>query len=400
MNILYVQPGWGIGGSKISLYHIVKSASSSQKSFLALSTPVQTEFDAMTQPYVEKIFYQDIPTWQKYHRHTWMEKLRAPFGDAYRILKTIPAAIKLAKIIKAENIDLVHSNNSITLVGALAARMTNTPHVWHIREPIGSKLQYRPILGDALTYWLMKRLSNVIICNSAYTAEPFLNSQIEHIIIQNGIDLSVFADQDIRAESLRSQYAIKQDEIVIGMVGNLSTEWKRHNIFLDMARDLNKENHRLKYVIFGGGSNLDQSEYTRSLAEQVSSSGLSDQVIWAGMVKHPSMMMNCLDILVHPALTEGSGRVIMEAMAAGKPVVAMKSGGVQELIRNGENGFLIQPGNEQDLAVKVKLLIEDDHLRQIVASNARIYAHSHFSTQTNMRAIEDVYRNLVSVSVS
>lgn len=398
MKILYVQPGGGIGGSKISLYHMVKSASSSQRSFLALSTPVQTEFEAMTQPFVEKVFYQEIPTWQKYHRPTWFEKLRAPFGNAHRILKTIPAAIKLAKIIKAENIDLVHTNNSITLVGALAARMTNTPHVWHIREPIGSKLQYRPILGDALTYWLMKNLSNVIICNSSYTAEPFLNSQIKHIIIQNGIDLSVFADQDIRAESLRSQYAIKQDEIVIGMVGNLSTEWKRHNIFLDMARDLFKENYRLKYVIFGGSSNLDQTEYTRSLAEQVNSSGLSDQVIWAGMVKHPSMMMNCLDILVHPALTEGSGRVIMEAMAAGKPVVAMKSGGVQELIRDGENGFLIQPGNDQDLAVKVKLLLEDEYLRRNIAANARIYAHSHFSNQANMRAIEDVYQNLVSVS--
>jgi len=85
----------------------------------------------------------------------------------------------------------------------------------------------------------------------------------------------------------------------------------------------------------------------------------------------------------------------MEAMAAGKPVVAMKSGGVQELIRDGENGFLIQPGNDQDLAVKVKLLLEDEYLRRNIAANARIFAHSNFSNQANMRAIEDVYHNLV-----
>lgn len=395
MKILYVQPGPGMGGSKISLYHMVKCASSSQKSFLALSAPVQTDYEALVQPFVEKIIYQDVPTWQKYRRHTLMEKLRAPFGNIFRILKAIPAAIKLAKIIKAEKIDLVHTNNSITPVGALAASMTNTPHVWHVREAFGSKRQYRPILSDAPTYWLMRHLSDVIICNSTYTAEPFHNRHIKHTIILNGIDLSDFPDKDTRGASIRSQYAIKQDEIVIGMVGNLSTELKRHNIFLDMAQVLIKEHHQLKFIIFGGSSNLDQTPYTRSLAEQVRSSGLSKKVIWAEFIEDTAAMMNAVDILVHPALTEGSGRVIMEAMAAGKPVVAMKSGGVQELIRDGENGFLVQPGNDQDLAVKVKLLLEDDNLRQIVAANARKYAHSNFSNQANMRAIEDVYHNLV-----
>jgi len=384
-----------MGGSKISLYQMVKCASSSQKSFLALSAPLQTDYQALVQPFVEKIFYQDIPTWQKYHRHTLMEKLRAPFGNTYRILKTFPAAIKLAKLIKAEKIDLVHTNNSITPVGALAGWVAKTPHVWHIREAFGSKRQYQPILSDALTFWLMKHLSDVIICNSAYTAEPFRVREIKCMIIQNGIDLSDFPYQDTRGESIRSQYAIKQDEIVIGMVGNLSTQLKRHNIFLDMTQTLLKDHHQLKFIIFGGSTNLDQTQYTRALAQQVNSSGLSDKVIWAEFIEDTSAMMNSIDILVHPALTEGSGRVIMEAMAAGKPVVAMKSGGVQELIRDGENGFLIQPGNDQDLGVKVKLLLEDDNLRQNIAGNARIYAHSHFSNQANMRAIEDIYQNLV-----
>lgn len=395
MKILYVQPGPGMGGSKISLYHMVKCASSSQKSFLALSASAQKEYEGLIKPFVEKIFYQEIPTWQKYHRQTWFEKLRAPCGNTYRIMSSIPAAIKLAKIIKAEKIDLVHTNNSITLVGALAAWVTKTHHVWHVREAFGSKRQYRPILSDALTYWLMKHLSDVIICNSAYTAEPFRERQIKHIIIQNGIDLTEFTVDDTQGASIRSQYAIKRDEIVIGMVGNLSTELKRHNIFLDMAQVLIKEHHQLKFIIFGGSSNLDQTDYTRSLAEQVNNSGLSDKVIWAEFIEDTPAMMNSIDILVHPALTEGSGRVIMEAMAAGKPVVGMKSGGVQELIRDGENGFLIQPGNDQDLAVKVELLLEDENLRQNIAANARIYAHSNFSNQANMRAIEDVYQNLV-----
>jgi glycosyltransferase involved in cell wall biosynthesis len=395
LKVLYVQPGPGMGGSKISLYQMLKCAPATQRSYLALSGPVQKEYEMLVKDYAEKIFYLELPTWQKYHRHTWVERIRAPFGNAYRISRSIPAAINLVKIIKAENIDLVHTNNSISPVGSLAAWLTKTLHVWHIREAFGSKRQYRPILGDVITYWLMQKFSNVIICNSEYTAEPFLKRQIKHVVIQNGIDLADYLDNNTRGETIRSGYGIKKDEILIGMVGNLSTELKRHNVFLDMAQVLNEDNHNLKFIIFGGSSNLIQTEYTCLLSEQVFRSGMGDRVIWAGMVKNPAVMMSSLDILVHPALTEGSGRVVMEAMAAGKPVVAMNSGGVRELIRDGETGFLVQPGNIQKLILIVKLLLENESLRRELGGKASIFAQTHFSNQAKMNAIEEVYRDLV-----
>ena len=384
-----------MGGSKISLFHMLKCAPGSQKNYLVLASPIQKEYESLVSPYVEKIYYQEIPTWQKYNRRTLIEKLRAPLGDAYRILRSVPAAVKLSKIIREENIDLVHTNNSITPVGALAAYAAKVPHVWHIREPFGDQRQYQPILGDSIAFWLMKRLSKVIICNSEFTAKSFRDRRISHVIIQNGINLDYYPDSENRGKLLRASFGIKDDELVIGMVGNLTTEWKRHDYFLEIAAFLRREFEDINFIVFGSSSDLNQTEYTRKLAEQAVQMGIKDRLIWVDFIDDTGAMMNCLDILVHPALAEGSGRVIMEAMAVGRPLVAMRSGGVQELIQDGKTGFLIQPGNMEDFAKQVKVLLEDEGLRKEIGENARGYAQLHFSDQASMDAIVKVYEEII-----
>ena len=396
MRILYVQPGPGMGGSKISLYHMLRCAPATQRSYLALSAPVQKEYENLVKDHVEKIFYLELPTWQKFQRRTWQEKIRAPLGDAVRLAKLLPAIQKLKEIIQSEGIDLVHTNNSVGAAGAIAAKFAKKPHIWHVREPIGSKRQYRPILGERITFWLMNKLSRMIICNSSYTAEVFYKRNIPNVIIQNGLDSETFFQARTSGQSQRTILGVLEDDLVIGMVGNLSTEWKRHDIFLEMAGSLSKESHKTKFIIFGSNTNLDQTEYTRKLSGQANRLGINDRVIWADFTSENAAMMNCLDILVHPALTEGSGRVVMEAMAAGKPVVAMKSGGVQELIRDRETGVLVQPGNINELAATVKLLLENESLRREIGENARNYAQAHFSEQASMDAIVKIYQDVVA----
>lgn len=395
MNVLYVQPGPGVGGSNISLIDMLKCAPKTQRSFLALSAPDQSEYEALVKSLVEKVFYLDIPTWRKYRRRTWQEKLRGPFGNGVRLLKLIPATQQFMHIIQSEQIDIVHTNNSISAVGGIAAWRAKKPHVWHVREAFGTKRQFHPFLGDPITYWLMKKLSNIIICNSMYTAEPFKDREISHVIIQNGIDLQKFILEVGRGKDLRSKIGITDREIVIGMVGNLATELKKHDIFLELAGVLNKEFNYLKFIIFGGSTNLDQTIYTRKLAKQTTEFGISDSVIWADFVSDSAVIMNSLDILVHPAITEGSGRVVMEAMAAGKPVVAMNSGGVKELILDGQTGFLVEVGDLGRMVERVKTLIGDNSLRIRIGENARSYACKHFSDQASMDAIVKVYEELI-----
>jgi len=395
MNVLYVQQGPGLGGSKISLYHMLKCAPSSQRSYIALAFPKQREYEKLIKPHVEEIYNLDIPTWQRYNRRTSLEKFREPFGDAIRLLKLIPAARRIKEIIASENIDLVHTNNSVTAVGAFAAWLAKKPHVWHVRESFGVDRQFEPILGDKISYWLIKKLSHEIICNSAYTSELFEEFQIHHLIIPNGLDLYEFSKKPVKGNELRSKYRIDKGALVIGMVGNLGTELKRHDIFLALAGELAITFPNLKFIVFGKSKNLDQTAYTKRLRSLAQELNLENKVIWAGFEDQPAAIMNSMDIMVHPALTEGSGRVVMEAMAAGIPVVAMRSGGVKELIHDGETGFLLEPGNIDKMATKIKMLLECEDLRKKIGDNARKYANEHFSDQATMDAIVKVYQNII-----
>ena len=395
MKVLYIQPGHGMGGSHISLLHMLKCAPASQESFIALSYPTQDDFENLIKGHVSGIFYLELPTWQKFIRRDVWQKIRAPFSHFIRLVRLFPAAITLKKIIIDEGIDLVHTNNSICPVGALAAWVAGIPHVWHIRESFGSGRQYRPILGNNITYWLMSKWSKAIICNSSYTAEPFQEKNIPHVIIQNGIDLENFPNREIEGKKLKSRIGIGENNLVVGMVGNLTTELKKHDEFLEMAALLRVTVPNLTYAIFGGSADLEQTDYTQRLAQKSRELNIADKLIWVDFIKDTGSIMASLDVLVHPARTEGSGRVVMEAMAAGKPVVGINSGGVRELIQDGLTGFLIQPGDIMEMTHKVKRLVEDEVLRKEIGENARRYAQNHFSDQATMNAILAIYCDLV-----
>lgn len=395
MKILYIQHGPGLGGSKISLYHMLKCAPFDQKSFVVLDASAQPEFKKMIEGIAEGIFHFNIPTWQRYNRRTALEKIREPFGDAIRLLNLITAALRIKEIITSEEIDLVHTNNSVTAAGAFAAWFARKPHVWHIREAFGIGRQFEPILGDKISHWLIKKLSNQIICNSAYTAELFKHFQIQHVVIPNGLDISQFVKNSQRGNDLRSKYRIDQSTLVVGMIGNLGTALKKHDVFLTLAGKLIDRFPDLKFIVFGKSTNLNQNAYTKRLLSLVQELSLEDKVIWADFENSPAAMMQIMDIMVHPALTEGSGRVVMEAMAAEKPVVAMRSGGVQELIKDGDTGFLVTPGDLQEMTEKVRLLLDREKLRKEIGKNARDHAQAHFSDQASMDEIVKVYQNIL-----
>jgi glycosyltransferase involved in cell wall biosynthesis len=377
---------------------MLKCAPPMQKSYLALSPPVQHEYETMVKAYVEGIFYLELPTWQKYRRTTFNEKLRAPLADTMRIFKLMPSVMQIISIIQKNKINVVHTNNSILAPGAIAAKLTKCPHVWHVREPFGSKLQYHPILGDKTTYFLMKKLCEAIICNSGYTAEPFNDNNIECKIILNGLDIDHFIKYS-QGNGQQKDMHLPNYEITLGMVGNITTEWKRHDLFLEVAAILNKSHANLNFMIFGSSNDLHQTDYTNKLAKQIRELQLMEKVVFVDHVREPVEIMNSLDILIHPTLTEGSGRVIMEAMAARKPVVAMSSCGVQELIQDGQTGLLIQSGNVQAMAEKAELLLNNPELRTTIGNNARLYAQEHFSDRESMDSIVKIYEKLIEERV-
>ena len=113
--------------------------------------------------------------------------------------------------------------------------------------------------------------------------------------------------------------------------------------------------------------------------------------MWADFLDDIPAMINTIDILIHPASTEGSGRVVMEAMAAGKCVIGVKSGGVQELIRDEITGFLVEPDRPDQLADCAIYAIQNPAELQAIGKRAREYAYANFSIERMLRQIHEVY---------
>lgn len=391
MRILYVQPGLGIGGSKISLLHMLQSAPKGQISQVALTLPPRPEYEQMLSGYVEKIHYLDLPTWNKYRRHGLVEWFKASFSHLKRLLSLVPAVRKLVSIIKEEQIDLIHTNNSLCPAGAFSAYIAHIPHVWHVREPIGSTGQYPLIPGDWLSLHLFQWLSDVIICNSQYTANVFRQNGYSVEIIQNGLDLQIFQGAEARGFQLRRQLFGDTDYPLVAMVGNLTTQWKEHATFLEIAGKLSSFFPQCQFVVYGGNSNLYLTPYTRELRQIVKRLNIENRVVWADFIGDIPAIMHSMDILIHSASKEGSGRVVMEAMAAGKPVIGVRSGGVQELIQDGDTGFLVSPNDVNAFTEKVAFLLENPQARGKIGEQAANYAQKNFSNERMMKSIVEIY---------
>ncbi len=396
MKILYVQPGSGIGGSKISLANMLKFADTDQRSYIVLSHPPNDLYETIISDYVEKIHYIDLPTWQKYKRNSLIEKVRAPFSHFYRLLSLFPAGIRLSKIITREKIDIIHTNNSITAVGAVAAHLSRTPHIWHIRESIGARSRYPLILGDYISSLIYKNFSDALIFNSQFCRNFFDRMSCNGVIVRNGIDITIFSNINGRGDVMRKKLFSSDHYPVIAMIGNINSSLKKHSIFLEASAKIMQDFQKCNFAVFGGNSDLNLTPYTKQLKIKAVSLGIEGKVVWVDFVDDIPAMMNSIDILIHPATEEGSGRVVMEAMAAGKPVIGVKSGGVQELIQDGVTGYLVEPDNSTEMAEKALYLLKNPEQQENIGRHAREYAVAHFSNETMMQEITKIYKKILT----
>jgi len=388
IRVLYIQAGRGFGGSKISLLHFLNPGLPGVHAELVVSPPVDDIFMNLLGAGVKTIHTMYLPIWYKKNKPAFSNML----GYVVSILRgwyLIPV-LRLVFIILHNRIDLIHTNNSATPVGALAAKLTNRPHLWHIREPLGDGNQFPLAIGDNAAALLFRNLSVMIICNSHYTASFFKTHAIPTKIIQNGLILDDYEGCDKRGAELRMSLSLPGTKPVVGMVGSLGSDWKEHDLFLDAMALVMAEIPTCRFVVFGSETDLQKKDYTRKLALQAQQLKLEGNLSWVGPIKDVPAMMASLDILVHPTSKEGSGRVVMEAMAAGKPVVGVRSGGVQELIRDGKTGYLTPPRDAKRLSECVLKLIGDGNLLKNMGNCSREIAQAQFShdhTQSEILAL-------------
>ena len=298
-----------------------------------------------------------------------------------------PAAITLARTIRSFGADVVHLGNGIraNFDGILAASMTGTPCLCHVKgfEKYSGREQ-----------WAAKRLGAVVYMTQAIKshceASGVRAARTE--VIYDALDENEFRPRGDRAQ-VRESLGIGENTIGVGVLGNIQ-EWKGQELLIEAIHRLRPEFPDIKALIVGGVHRSGEA-YHRKLKGKLENRGLAELLSFTGFRDDVPDIVNALDVVVHTSIRpEPFGRVILEAMLLGKPVVASAAGGVPELIEHGETGRLFRPGDAGDLAVQLKGLFADRELRQRMGERARQWARERFTLDRHVDEMSRLYDEL------
>jgi glycosyltransferase involved in cell wall biosynthesis len=308
----------------------------------------------------------------------------------------------IKRAIREWGIDLVHTGTALTLGGALAARELNIPHVWHIKESVGSQNRVKFRMSDTEMVAYFSDHAAQIIAMSDYIAEVFRQHGCKNIsVIPDGVDLTPYQTGDSR--NLRARLKVNETDLLIGMVAGLNSTWKQHDVFVKAAAIAAKQNPDLRFVILGGKSPARARfpyDTVKRYADEITR--LAEKLFPDGRlqilehVPDPPDIMRSLDVLVHPCDVEPFGRIGIEAMAAGTPVIGATTGGIAETVTDGKTGLLVTPKDEHAFAEAILRLASDANLRSTLGSAGKIRVQGRYTIEGHVEKLGGVYMEALS----
>lgn len=297
----------------------------------------------------------------------------------------IVAVVRLAQA--ARRFDVVHANTmKAFVVAALGWPLHRRPVVWHLRDLLTAEhfggLTRRGVAG------LGRMAAAEVIANSRATAEALRQAGGPRArVIHNGVDASLLESVDRVAarRALLADTGLAADQPIVGIFSRLAA-WKGQAVLLE-ALD------RLPDVqaVLVGRPLFGEEAYEAELRSMVATRGLGARVRMLGFRSDAPRLMAGVDVAVHASIAaEPFGRVIVEAMLAGTPVIATAAGGAVELIEDDETGRLVAPGDPEALARALRALVDDPAGVMRMVGRAETTARARFSLQPCLEAVEAV----------
>ena len=261
---------------------------------------------------------------------------------------------------------------------------------WKPAEVLAAKVLRIPMVAfiafykDKEAFKGFIRWMSLYIANSRRTAEDFVNAGFEARtkIIHNFIDVQSFTS----VENVRDELFPSADQLV-GYVGVLHSI-KGIEYFIDAIPEILSSNPKAKFVIVGWEK---EDGVESSLKERVQSLDLEDTVRFAGQRDDIPQVMSSIDVLVVPSLDEPFGYINIEAGAAGVPVVASRVGGIPEIVKNGETGYLVAPKRPDLISEYCNKLLEEDCLRENMGQAAKRHIEENFSVDSGLSKFDKLF---------
>ncbi len=382
-TVLYLNPSAALGGAERSLLGLVTHLPKTR------FRPVVAV--PHSGPLVEELLQRGIRT-VCVPPGRWALRLsrKRPLLSLFTVALAVPGllltSIRLVRLIRREKVLLLHTNGLKShILGGIIGHWTGRPVICHLRDLMGSRWIERRLLG-----WIRKMATHIVVPSEA-VAESLRTtggSPVPVTVIPNGIE-------PIPSEEGHS-VPLFGNGVRVGIVGPLVPR-KGHDIFLRAARHVLREIPSARFFIVGDEiyETWGHHGFRQNLKRLAQALGIADRVTFTGFVPNPFPWIQAFDLIVSAAVEpEGFGRVLLEAMAAGKPVVATRLGATPELVQDGVTGLLVRPSDPEALAEGICRILKDSGLRRRLGQAGKESVPARYSIESHVRSMEQLYGGL------
>ncbi|MGD1914087.1 MAG: glycosyltransferase family 4 protein [Rivularia sp. (in: cyanobacteria)] len=304
------------------------------------------------------------------------------------------SAGKMAQLIKKEGISLVHAHAPFagSIISSLAGKLAGVPVIIHAHSQ--NSLSSNSIIRsyqNIMNYWTSRKCCHGIIA---------VSHQIKHAFIKEGFDSSKFhvvhngtpVNNHKVDSNIHNELNIPEDIPVVIHIGRLCKSKGQH-LLLQAAANLNQLGQEAVYLIVGNDLEQDGA-YLQYLKDMACKLGINKLVYFLGHRSDIPQLLALSDLLVLPSYTEGLPLVILEAMAAGLPVVATPVGGIPEVVIHQETGFLVAVEDVQALGDVIFKLLQNPLLKNEIGNKGLEMVRKDFSLEKMCEEVFDIYQKV------
>jgi len=308
------------------------------------------------------------------------------------------AFVLLWSLIRRYKPHIVHTHTSKAgVLGRLAAWLARVPAIIH--KPHGHVFygHFGPRVSRffLLVERLLSRITDQVITLTPMEARDHLTLKVltadKISIIHSGVELNRYHTTTRKRQKKKKEIGISPDALVVGFVGWLIPIKGVIYLVKAMAEVVQRHPNSLLLLV---GQGDERGEEEIKIREKVESLGLEDRVRFLGWRSDVDAIMGCFDIFILPSLNEGMGRVLVEAMAAGLPIVASRVGGIPDLVTHGENGLLVPPADAGALERAISDLLSDKAKRKRMGETGKRICRP-YNVEAMVEKIDNLYSRLL-----
>ncbi|HEX8074047.1 MAG TPA: glycosyltransferase family 4 protein, partial [Thermoleophilaceae bacterium] len=297
------------------------------------------------------------------------------------------AVLRLAGAARRERAEVLEGcGEKMSLLAGWAARAAGRGCVYNLQDAPRRSLEATVVqLGAAAGR------HDAVVVPSRWMARSFRRLGLRPRVIPNAV---VLEDLPGRSLDIRGPAGWDSAALVVGLFGRL-VAWKGAEVMLGAARRVLGDHPETRFLVVGGTLYGQEPDYEPRLRAQARELGLAERLHFAGHREDALALMAGCDAVCHCSIErEPFGMVVLEAMALGKPVVATRTGGPEEMIDHGRTGMLVDPGDEPALAAAIDSLVRDPGARAELGRAARAEARDRFDSAAVGASLAALYREV------